>query len=48
MLKAEINRDSEMIEMVDRVCKKVMKDFEREDRRLVFDDEVIVMCLFKW
>lgn len=45
MLKAEIDLDSEMIEMVDRVCKKVMKDFEREDRRLVLDDEVIVMCL---
>lgn len=37
MLKAEIDLDSEIIEMVDRVCKKVMKDFEREDRRLVFD-----------
>lgn len=29
--------------MVDRVCKKVMKDFEREDRRLVFDDEGTVI-----
>lgn len=29
--------------MVDRVCKKVMKDFEREDRRLIFDDEGTVI-----
>lgn len=29
--------------MVDRVCKKVMKDFEGEDGRLVFDDEGIVI-----
>lgn len=29
--------------MIDRVCKKVMKDFQREDRRLVFNDEGTVI-----
>lgn len=40
MLKAEIDLD--LIEMVDRVCRKVMKDFESEDRRLVFDEGIVI------
>lgn len=41
MLKAEIDLDWEMIEMVDRACRRVMKDFESEDRSLVFEGIVI-------
>lgn len=37
MVKAEIDLDWEMIEMVD-----VMKDFESEDRRLVFDEGIVI------
>lgn len=42
MLKVEIDLDWEMIEMVDRVCRQVMKDFESEDRRLVFDEGIVI------
>ena len=42
MLKAEIDLDWEMIEMVDRVCRQVMMDFESEDRRLVFDEGIVI------
>lgn len=42
MLEAEIDLDQEMIEMGDKVCWQIMKDFEGEDRRLVFNEGTVI------
>lgn len=45
MLEAEIGLDWEMIEMGDKVCWEIMKDFEGKDRRLVFDEGTVIWSL---
>lgn len=41
-LEAEIGLDQEVIEMGDKVCWQIMKDFEGEDRRLVFNEGTVI------
>lgn len=45
MLEAEISLDQEVIEIGDKVCWQIMKDFEGEDRSLVFDEGVVIWSL---